>query len=144
MFPATLSITVPNAAALAALAAFLAKDKDAAAPAPKPAAAPAAAAGQNTAAAPAAAAPEKTASAPPPAAASAADTSPASTAATDTPVAYDQVKALILKLNTAKGRDALVAALGKFGVAKGPELKPEQYAEFVDHANQVIAGEVTA
>lgn len=45
-------------------------------------------------------------------------------------VTYDQVKDAILALSKAKGRDAVVKLLTQFGAAKGPDLKPEQYAEF--------------
>lgn len=55
------------------------------------------------------------------------------------PVTYDQVKPLILKLSAAKGREAAASALGKFGVAKGPDLQPGQYADFVAHAAEVLA-----
>lgn len=36
------------------------------------------------------------------------------------------VKPLVIKAGGVKGRDAVVALLGTFGVAKGPDLKPEQ------------------
>lgn len=54
-------------------------------------------------------------------------------------VTYDDVKAAILKLSNVKGRDAVLALLKPFGAAKGPELKPEQFAEFVTQANAAIA-----
>ena len=136
MFPIT--ITIHNQAQYDLVASALAGQAKEAAAAPKPAAAPAAAAGPATAPAAQAAAPEKTAAAPSPAAVSAAADAQASTAATE-PVTYDQVKPLILKINAAKGREAAAAALGKFGVSKGPDLKPEQYAEFVAHAAEVLA-----
>lgn len=44
---------------------------------------------------------------------------------------------LILKLAN-KNRDAAVAVLSTFGVAKGTELKPEQYAEFVVAVNAAL------
>ncbi|WP_374312467.1 hypothetical protein [Dongia sp.] len=44
-------------------------------------------------------------------------------------IPYDDVKAAILKLSAAKGRDAAVAVLKQFGVAKGTELTPEQYPD---------------
>lgn len=149
MFPITVSFTVPDSQSLTALATALtalgiatpgaapvaAKEPAAA---PKPAAAPVAVGGPATAQAVVADAPEKTDAASSPTAASAAADAQASTAATE-PVTYDQVKPLILKINAAKGREVAAAALGKFGVTKGPELKPEQYAEFVAHANEVLA-----
>lgn len=45
---------------------------------------------------------------------------------------YDEVKAAVVKLTADKGRDAAVAVLGQFKVAKATELKPEQYAEFLE------------
>ncbi len=150
MFPITVTLTIPDHAALTALAAALAAPggavivspapEAAAAPAPKPAAAPAAASGPATAAAPAVDAPTPTAAAPSPAAASAETAPQDSTAAADAkPVTYAEIKPLILKINTAKGRDAAEAALKKFGAAKGPDLKPEQYADFAAHAAEVLA-----
>jgi len=51
-------------------------------------------------------------------------------AAADAPaIAVADVNAAIIALAKAKGRDAAVGVLGKFGVAKVPELKPEQYAD---------------
>lgn len=147
MYPVTVSFTIADAAgltaitaALAALGAPVAKE---ATPAPKPAAVPAVASGPATAPAAEAAAPTTTASASTPTAASAAAKPQASTAATE-PVTYAQVKPLILKINTDKGRDAATAALAKFGVTKGPELKPEQFADFIAHANEVLAAEGVA
>lgn len=46
-------------------------------------------------------------------------------------VTYDDVKALVLQVSKDKGRDAAAAVLAGFGVAKAPELKPEQYADAV-------------
>ena len=87
------------------------------------------ASGQTTAAAKTeAAAPESTTSASDPAAQSAAPESQASTAATT--ITYDQVAKAItdgVKADRAK----VVAALTKFGAKKGPDLKPEQWAEFL-------------
>lgn len=56
-------------------------------------------------------------------------------------VTYDQVKELILKVNQEKGRPAIEELLSGFGVKKGPELKPEQYAEFVAAAETLLAGD---
>jgi hypothetical protein len=67
-------------------------------------------------------------------AAGAAPTAPAAAS-----VSYDEVKAAILKLSQAKGREQVVAALTEFGVAKGPELKPEQFAGFIAKANELVA-----
>lgn len=138
MFPIT--VTLHNQAQFDCVSAAL-KAISKAAAVPKPAAAPGAAPGPATALAQEAAVPETTASASSSAAESAAAQPQVSTAATESadPVTYDQVKPLILKINTTKGRAAATAALAKFGAAKGPELKPEQYAAFVAHAEEVLA-----
>ena len=70
-------------------------------------------------------------------AAAAPESKPEATSAPETaaaPLAYPDVVAAINKLATAKGRDTAVALLGEFGVSKGPELKPEQFAEFIKKA----------
>lgn len=104
---------------------------EAAAPSPKSSPAPRAP-GPRTAAAEGAAAPEKTADASAPTAAPAEVQPPASTAAADpaAPVTYGQVAAAMtaaVKIDRAK----VLAALAKFGAKKGPDLKPEQYADFL-------------
>lgn len=52
----------------------------------------------------------------------------ADTRATEQPT-YDQVAKAITTLAKAKGRDVAVGLLKRFGVAKGPDLMPEQYAD---------------
>lgn len=47
------------------------------------------------------------------------------------PIPYETVAAAITNLVKVKGRDAGLAVLKSFGVAKGPELKPEQYAAVI-------------
>lgn len=42
-------------------------------------------------------------------------------------VSYDDVKALVLS----SPREKVVPVLQKFGAAKAPDLKPEQYADFI-------------
>lgn len=75
------------------------------------------------------AAPEKTADASGQSAGGAAAESQASTAATE-PIPYEQVgKAITEKAKT--DRAHVLATLDKFGVKKGPELKREQYADFL-------------
>lgn len=59
-----------------------------------------------------------------------ADNSEASDKAAEVP-AYTTVVSAINKLAQGKGRDAAVAVLSKFGVTRGPELKPEQYADVI-------------
>lgn len=55
-------------------------------------------------------------------------------AAAASPVSYPDVVTAINALAKAKGRDAAVDLLGQFGAAKGPDLKPEQFAEFIQKA----------
>lgn len=52
---------------------------------------------------------------------------------------YDEVKRAIVKLSGQKGRDQVLAVLGQFGAAKGPDLKPEQFAEFIAQADAAMA-----
>lgn len=54
-------------------------------------------------------------------------------------VTYDDVKALVLQVSKDKGRDAAAAVLSGFGVAKAPELKPEQYADAVAQLKAALA-----
>lgn len=51
---------------------------------------------------------------------------------------YEDVRKAINDLAKAKGRDAVVGVLGQFGAAKGPDVKPEQYAAFVVAAHEAI------
>jgi len=60
-------------------------------------------------------------------------------ASTSAPVTYDAVKTLILKLSGSKGRDAAAGVLAGFGVAKGPDLKPEQYAAAAKELEAALA-----
>lgn len=53
-------------------------------------------------------------------------------------VTYDAVKALILTVSQAKGRAAAAQVLTDLGVEKGPDLKPEQYAEAVEKLQAVL------
>ena len=52
---------------------------------------------------------------------------------------YDDVKNAIVKLSGLKGRDQVVAVLSQFEAAKGPDLKPEQFADFIAQANAAMA-----
>lgn len=101
------------------LATLPAAHKPAAKAEPKPAATPVAAATSNATSAPAAASPSE-------------------------PITYDEVKKLIIEISKSKGRDAAAGALKAFGVAKGPDLKPEQYGAFAEHAQAVLADGVAA
>lgn len=52
------------------------------------------------------------------------------------------IKPKILELaKMPEGRDKLTALLQRFGVTKGPDLKPEQHVEFDETIDRVIAGE---
>lgn len=57
--------------------------------------------------------------------------------AVEIPVA--DVNAAVIGLAKAKGRDAAVAVLQKFGVSKVPELKAEHYAAVIDAAKKAMA-----
>jgi predicted component of type VI protein secretion system len=54
---------------------------------------------------------------------------------------YEAVKKSFLALCTAKGKDAGLAVLKPFGVAKCPELKPEQFAEFITASDAAASAE---
>jgi hypothetical protein len=57
-------------------------------------------------------------------------------------VTYDgNVKPAILQIAKDKGRDMVTALMQRYGATKGPELKAEQYADFVKDAQRVLAGE---
>jgi hypothetical protein len=61
-------------------------------------------------------------------------------AADDAPaIAVADVNAAIIGLAKAKGRDAAVAVLGEFKVAKVPELKPEQFAAVLAAVKKAMA-----
>lgn len=65
---------------------------------------------------------------------------PAAEAAADTPaISIADVNAAVIGLAKAKGRDAAVAVLKEFGVAKAPELKVEQYAAVVAACKKAMA-----
>jgi hypothetical protein len=70
-------------------------------------------------------------------------TAPASAPAEgDGPAAVDpkDVQAAIEQLYAAKQADVTMAALARFGVSRGRDLKPEQRAEFIKYVQQIIAG----
>lgn len=61
------------------------------------------------------------------------------TAAVDEePASYEDVKKLILELSKVKGSKVAVSVLGLSGATKGPELKPEKFAEFVANARKEL------
>ena len=53
------------------------------------------------------------------------------------PVTYEDVKKLIIELSK-KDKALAVGALSHFGAAKGPELKPAQFGEFIVHAKELL------
>lgn len=80
---------------------------------------------------------------PAPAAASPAPAAPAASPASSTEPAasldYEKdVKPLVVKLGATKGREAVLAVFEKLGVAKGPELKPEQLAAAAEAFNAAL------
>jgi predicted component of type VI protein secretion system len=60
-------------------------------------------------------------------------------AASDEPIPYDEVRKRILEIGAKKSRDAVLELLSEFGVSGGKDLKPDQYAEFVEAADKVLA-----
>lgn len=55
-------------------------------------------------------------------------------------VNYEDVKAKILPLAQAKGRDTVVALLQRHGVAKAPDLKPAQWAAVIADIDAINDG----
>lgn len=53
-------------------------------------------------------------------------------------VSYDDVKEMTLTLSEKKGRQVVVGLFSQFGVAKAPELKPEQYAAYMKNAKRLL------
>lgn len=53
----------------------------------------------------------------------------------------DDVAARVKRLVGEKSRDDAVALLTEFAVKKASELKPEQYAAFIDRAEELLKGE---
>lgn len=55
---------------------------------------------------------------------------------------YTDIKPRVLKLGE-QNMDALLALFKEFGVSKAPELKPEQYAAFIEKIDAILAGKAT-
>lgn len=53
---------------------------------------------------------------------------------------YETVKAAVIKLSQAKGREVVVDVLSRFGVQKAPDLMPTQYADALAKIQSVIDG----
>jgi hypothetical protein len=51
---------------------------------------------------------------------------------------YQDAATAITKLSRTKGRDTAVAVLAKFGAAKLPDVKPEQFADVIAAANEAM------
>lgn len=74
---------------------------------------------------------------PTPTASASSESSSSGTAETEAPT-YQDAAGAITKLSRTKGRDAAVALLTKFGAAKLPEVKPEQFAAIIADANEAM------
>lgn len=48
------------------------------------------------------------------------------------------VRPLLVKVSTGKGRDALVSLLSQFGAAKGDQLKTDQFTAVITAANELL------
>ena len=57
----------------------------------------------------------------------------------DNAVDYAQVKAAVLKVHKAKGREAAVDLLGEFDAKVGGDLTEDQWAPFLARAEEVLA-----
>lgn len=55
---------------------------------------------------------------------------------------YQDIKPRVLKLGE-QNMDALLELFKEFGVSKAPELKPEQYAAFIEKIDAILAGKAT-
>ena len=51
---------------------------------------------------------------------------------------YAPVQKKIIEVVSKKGRDVAAKVLGEFGVAKGPDLQPAQYAEAIAKLNAAL------
>jgi hypothetical protein len=56
-------------------------------------------------------------------------------------ITYEQIREGVLKVQIEKGRDTTLALLARHGVKNGKELKPEQYADFMERVNAILTGE---
>ncbi len=56
-------------------------------------------------------------------------------------VTYDDVKKATNALSAAKGRDATIAVLSRFGVKRATELDEGQWADYIAYAEKVIGEE---
>lgn len=66
---------------------------------------------------------------------------PAPKAAQEGPaLIYEDVKKRVVEVSKAKGRDDTIDLLARFGVDKAPDLKENQYAQFVEAADLVLSG----
>lgn len=56
-------------------------------------------------------------------------------------ITYEQVREGVLKVQIEKGRDSTLALLARHGAKNGKDLKPEQYAKFMQDVEAVVSGE---
>jgi hypothetical protein len=50
-----------------------------------------------------------------------------------------EVRPVLVKVSTTKGRDPLIALLAQFNVTKGDQLKPVQFGDVIAAANELLA-----
>lgn len=50
-----------------------------------------------------------------------------------------EVRPVLVKVSTTKGRDPLIALLAQFKVTKGDQLKPAQFGDVIAAANELLA-----
>jgi hypothetical protein len=58
------------------------------------------------------------------------------------PDVFFKVKALTTDVAKAKGRDAAIELLSTFGVSRSTELKPDQWDEFIEAAEAILADDL--
>lgn len=102
------------------------------APNPAPAAAEAVTPPKPTRAASAAASRAPT----PPTAAEAAAAAPAPKVEPSGQPSYDEVKKVLIRMTGARGREAVVDLLSRYGVTSAKDLQPDVYAGIIDEANE--------
>ncbi len=71
----------------------------------------------------------------------AAASAPAGAAEADGLEYVRDIRPLVVKVSTEKGRETITALLQRYGVAKGPDLTPEQWADFKNDAERTLSGE---
>lgn len=64
---------------------------------------------------------------------------PPATAAAQPAVTIEAARAVVIELGQKKGREAVMALLGKFGASKLPEVQPHLYAAIVADGQAALA-----